>query len=369
MIAMFDSPAGYQIFFGAVAFVLGAVVGSFLNVCIYRLPLDLSVNEPRRSFCPACKKQLAWYHNVPLLSWLFLRGRCAHCGSPIAFRYFAVELLTALLFLWVWKVFPWQMAIAYWVFISLLIAGTFIDFEHFIIPDEITIGGTVTGIVASFVVPELMATDVRWKAILISAGSALLGYAVLWIVLEAGKKAFGKKKIRLDAPTTFTWTRKGEDADFVVGAEQALWSEYFSRETDLLILHCDEVMVADRQLAAADLRFHYNRLKIDDEEFDLDTLDRISGVVRALEIPREAMGRGDLKFLAAIGAFLGWRAVLFSVFAGSLLGSFVGLATLLIGKRVWSAKLPFGPYLAFGGLAWMFFGEALLSWYTGLLNP
>jgi leader peptidase (prepilin peptidase)/N-methyltransferase len=261
------------------------------------------------------------------------------------------------------------MAIAYWVFISLLIAGTFIDFEHFIIPDEITIGGTVTGIVASFVVPELMATDVRWKALLISAGSALLGYAVLWIVLEAGKKAFGKKKIRLDAPTTFTWTRKGEDADFVVGAEQALWSEYFSRETDLLILHCDEVMVADRQLAAADLRFHYNRLKIDDEEFDLDTLDRISGVVRALEIPREAMGRGDLKFLAAIGAFLGWRAVLFSVFAGSLLGSFVGLATLLIGKRVWSAKLPFGPYLAFGGLAWMFFGEALLSWYTGLLNP
>ena len=127
--------------------------------------------------------------------------------------------------------------------------------------------------------------------------------------------------------------------------------------------------LADRQLAAADLRFHYNRLKIDDEEFDLDTLDRISGVVRALEIPREAMGRGDLKFLAAIGAFLGWRAVLFSVFAGSLLGSFVGLVTLLIGKRVWSAKLPFGPYLAFGGLAWLFFGEALLSWYTGLLNP
>ena len=92
---MINSPAGYHFFFGAVAFLLGAVVGSFLNVCIYRLPLDLSVNEPRRSFCPACKKQLAWYHNFPLLSWLFLRGRCAYCGSPIPFRYFAVELLTA----------------------------------------------------------------------------------------------------------------------------------------------------------------------------------------------------------------------------------------------------------------------------------
>ncbi|MEY2528342.1 MAG: leader peptidase (prepilin peptidase) / N-methyltransferase [Verrucomicrobiota bacterium] len=366
---MISSLAGYHFFFGAVAFLVGAVVGSFLNVCIYRLPLDLSVNEPRRSFCPACKKQLAWYHNFPLLSWLFLRGRCAYCGSPIPFRYFAVELLTALLFLCVWRVFPWQMAVAYWVFISLLITGTFIDFEHFIIPDEITIGGTVAGIVASLAVPALMSADGRLKALLTSAGSALLGYAILWIVLEAGKKVFGKKKVRLDAPTVFTWTRKGEDADFVVGEEQGLWSDYFSRETDLLILHCNEAVIGDRQLAATDLHFHYNRVKIGDEELELDALDRISGVVRELEIPREAMGRGDLKFLAAIGAFLGWRAVLFSVFAGSLLGSFVGLGALLIGRRVWSSKLPFGPYLAFGGLVWMFFGEFLLGWYTGLLNP
>ena len=82
----------------------------------------------------------------------------------------------------------------------------------------------------------------------------------------------------------------------------------------------------------------------------LDKIDRITGTVRELQIPREAMGRGDLKFLAAIGAFLGWRAVLFSIFAGSLLGSLVGLTTLVIGKRVWSAKLPFGPYLAAGAL-------------------
>ena len=94
-----------------------------------------------------------------------------------------------------------------------------------------------------------------------------------------------------------------------------------------------------RNLGNIDLRFHYDRVEIDGEEVSLDTLEQISGVVREIEIPREAMGRGDLKFLAAIGAFLGWRAVLFSVFAGSLLGSLVGLATLLIGRRVWSAKL------------------------------
>ena len=366
---MNSSLAGYHFFFAAFAFVLGAVVGSFLNVCIYRMPLDLSVNEPRRSFCPSCKKQLRWYQNIPLLSWLFLRGRCANCGSQIALRYFVVELVTALLFLAVWLQSPWPIALAYWVFVSLLLVGIFIDLEHFIIPDEVTIGGTIAGLLASFLVPALMSTEGRWTALLTSALSALLGYAILWIVLEAGKKAFGKKKIQLDAPTPFTWTRKGEDADFVVGEEQGLWSDYFSRESDLLILRCDEAVIDGRNLGKTELRFHYNRVNIDGEEILLDNIDQISGVVRELQIPREAMGRGDLKFLAAIGAFLGWRAVLFSVFAGSLLGSLVGLATLLVGQRVWSAKIPFGPYLAFGGLLWMFFGESLLSWYMGLLSP
>ncbi len=101
----------------------------------------------------------------------------------------------------------------------------------------------------------------------------------------------------------------------------------------------------------------------------LDHVTQISGVARGLLIPREAMGRGDLKFLAAIGAFLGWRAVLFSLFAGSLLGSIIGLITLIVGKRVWSAKLPFGPYLAFGAVSWMFFGDLFLRWYGGLSNP
>src|SRR5204862_608595 len=143
----------------------------------------------------------------------------------------------------------------------------------------------------------------------------------------------------------------------------------FSRETDLLVLRCDEAIVDGRNLGKTDLRFHYDRVEVDGEEISLDTLERISGVVRELQIPREAMGRGDLKFLAAIGAFLGWRAVLFSLFAGSLLGSIVGLITLVVGKRVWSAKLPFGPYLAFGALTWMFFGSAFLHWYASLLSP
>jgi leader peptidase (prepilin peptidase)/N-methyltransferase len=359
----------YELVFSAFAFVVGATIGSFLNVCIYRLPLDLSINKPRRSFCPYCKTPLPWYQNIPLVSWLVLRGRCAHCGAPIRFRYFGVELITALLFLAIWRAFPWQLAIVYWIFVSLVIIATFVDFEHFIIPDQVTIGGTVAGVVASFLIPELMHADSRVASVLRSLLAAALGYLVLLMVLEAGKLAFGKKRIRLDGPTPFTWKRHGDDADFTVGPEQSLWSDYFAREKDRLLLNCDDVNIDNRVRNKVTLEFYYNRLNVEGETLMLDDVNEISGTALEIVIPREAMGRGDLKFLAAIGAFLGWRAVLFSVFAGSLVGSLVGLFTLLVGKRVWSAKLPFGPYLALGAVTWMFFGDAFVRWYFGLVTP
>lgn len=355
--------------FSAFAFVLGAAVGSFLNVCIYRWPVDLSINRPRRSFCPSCKQPIPWHHNLPLISWLALGGRCANCGAKISFRYLAVELVTAVLFLAIWQRFPWQVAIAYWIFVSFLIIGTFIDFEHFIIPDRVTIGGTIAGVACSVVVPALMQTDSRVAAGVRAALAAALGYVILWIVLEAGKIAFGRKRIEFDAPTTFTWIKRDDDADFAVGTEESLWSEYFAREKDQLLLHCDEVRIDDREYGEVTLTFRYDRVIADGQVLMLDDVTHISGVTRELVIPREAMGRGDLKFLAAIGAFLGWRAVLFSLFAGSLFGSVIGLVTLVVGKPVWSAKLPFGPYLAFGALTWMFFGETVLRWYGTLLSP
>src|SRR5262249_38523014 len=157
--------------------------------------------------------------------------------------YFGVELLTGLLFLAVWEFFPWQMAVAYWLFVSILIVATFVDLEHFIIPDQVTIGGTIVGIVASFVVPQLMDTDSHLAALLRSVLAAGLGYVILWIVLEGGKIAFGKKRVELDAPTPFNWVRRGDDADFDVGEERSLWSDYFAREKDRLLLHCDEARV------------------------------------------------------------------------------------------------------------------------------
>jgi leader peptidase (prepilin peptidase) / N-methyltransferase len=358
-----------NLLFSGFAFVLGAAVGSFLNVCIYRWPVDLAINRPRRSFCPQCKQPIPWHQNLPLISWLALGGRCANCGARIAFRYFAVEFVTALLFLAIWERFAWPVAITYWIFVSFLIIGTFIDLEHFIIPDRVTIGGTIAGIACSIVVPALMQTDSRVAAGVRAALAAALGYVILWIVLEAGKIAFGRKRIEFDAPTPFTWTKRDDDADFVVGTEESLWSEYFAREKDRLLLQCDEVRIDDREYGNVTLDFRYDRVNADGHVIMLDDVTHISGVTRTLVIPREAMGRGDLKFLAAIGAFLGWRAVLFSLFAGSLLGSVIGLITLVVGRPVWSAKLPFGPYLAFGALTWMFFGEVLLRWYGTLLSP
>jgi len=359
----------YKFLFGAFAFVVGAAVGSFLNVCIYRWPVDLSINQPRRSFCPNCKQPIPWHQNLPLISWIVLRGRCANCGAKISFRYFAVELVTALLFLAIWESFPWQVAIAYWVFVSFLIIGTFIDFDHFIILDRLTIGGIVAGAVCSVAVPALMETDSRIAACVRSLLAAALGYVILLIVLEAGKIAFGRKRIQFDAPTPFTWTKRGDDADFVVGSEESLWSDYFAREKDRLLLRCDEASIDHHTHGNVTLHFRYDRVTAEGHVMMLDDVTQISGVARELVIPREAMGRGDLKFLAAIGAFLGWRAVLFSLFAGSLLGSIVGLITLVVGKPVWSAKLPFGPYLALGAVTWMFFGNMFLRWYGTLLSP
>src|SRR5712664_1439065 len=149
-------------FWSVVFFVFGSIVGSFLNVCIYRLPLGQSVVSPP-SHCPHCQYSIPWFLNVPLATWLYLRGKCANCRAPISVRYFLVELLTGVLFLGCWLKYgavgdpipTIPLAIVYCVFVAGLVVATFIDFEHFIIPDEITIGGMVVGFLASFAVPSL----------------------------------------------------------------------------------------------------------------------------------------------------------------------------------------------------------------------
>jgi leader peptidase (prepilin peptidase)/N-methyltransferase len=422
----------YDILFYTFTFFLGACIGSFLNVCIYRLPLNLSVNEPKRSFCPSCKYQIPWHHNLPLISWLALRGKCGNCGSRIAFRYFGVELLTALVFLGVWH-WSYQrvsiMALPLWIMASLFIVATFIDFEHYIIPDEITWGGAMAGVAAmSFVAPlttpggnkghffaglvgftiliagfwlartiggpiremrspklffalslggiaaayaidyELVA-KVSASAIAKSTIGAAIGYFLIWGVVEAGKLAFGKKKIAFPKEEGFTWTRHDDDADLVVGEEKSLWSEFFSRPTDRLVMKCQVIKINGERFENVEAVFHYDRLQIGEKSWQLIKLDTIAGQVREIVIPREAMGFGDVKYMACIGAFLGWEGVIFTLVAASIIGALVGILTIAIGKREWSAKIPFGPYLSIGAMIWLFCGWQIVAWYWSLTHP
>jgi len=366
-------PSVYEKLFATFAFILGAVVGSFLNVCIYRMPLDLSVNEPKRSFCPHCKKQIPWTQNIPLVSWLVLRGKCANCHAPIAFRYFGVELLTALLFLaaWIkcWHSDHWELAFPIWIILGLMIVATFIDLEHFIIPNEITWGGVVAGVVLSLALPAMMGVDSHLMGLVWSAAAAAAGYATLWLVVEVGKKAFGKKRIELEKPEAFTWIRHGDDADLVAGENTMKWSDLFARPTDVLIMHVTEARAGEKSYEQTTLTFHFDRLQVDSDEYELDKLDQISGTVTAMVIPREAMGFGDVKFIAAIGAFLGLRAVFFTIMSGSVIGAIIGLLMIVIGRREWSARIPFGPYLALGAVIWIFFGPELLNAYWNWIQP
>jgi len=366
----FSSLTLFQIF----AFILGAVIGSFLNVVIYRLPAGLSVNEPKRSFCPHCKAQIPWHQNIPIFSWLLLRGKCAKCGAPIAFRYFAVELLTAWLFLLIWNQClnggTLLLVLPLWVLVSLMISATFIDIDHFIIPDEMTLGGLAAGLVFSFAIPALMNQDSHWMGLLWSAIGAGFGYLLLWGVVEAGKLAFGKKKLKFDPPAEFRWTRQGEDAEFAVAEEKMLWSDIFSREKDQLVMEAEAPLVDGQSLEeTTTLRFFYNRLVLPGREILLDTLTTISGKVRSIVVPREAMGFGDVKFIACIGAFLGWKAVLFTIGSASAIGAVAGVGLILAGRRNASGRIPFGPYLALGALLWIVAGPALIDWYAGFLRP
>ena len=274
----------YLLLFALFSTFFGACVGSFLNVCIYRIPRDESVVTPR-SHCPHCNTLIPWYLNIPVLSWLCLRGKCASCKGPIAFRYTLVELLTALLFLAIFMKWTAPAAMhmlpiphpliipVYWLFLSGLVLGTFVDFEHFIIPDSVTIGGMVAGPVLSALVPALHGKAVWWQGLLSSCIGLALGFGLLNVVAWIGTKAFKK----------------------------------------------------------------------------------------------EAMGFGDVKLMGAIGAFLGWQAVLFTVFISSVLGSVCGLFLIAFGGVKLQSRIPFGPYISAAAAIWVFWGPALFNAYVRLM--
>lgn len=271
------------------SFLFGACIGSFLNVCIYRIPRDLSTVTPR-SFCPACNKTIPWYLNIPLFSYVALGGKCAFCKAPISPRYILVEALTGVLFLAVFLKFDllpdgrvfgldpitdWRLIPVFWLVMWGLILGTFVDFEHLIIPDRVTYGGIAAGLILSFLLPSLHNMPSPWLSLLWSVVGAALGWTLLWLIAVLGRIAF-------------------------------------------------------RQ---------------------------------------EAMGFGDVKLMGAIGAFMGWKAILFTLMVSSLLGSVAGLAMVVFGCRRLRSKIPYGPYIALAAVLWVLWGPTLWNVYLHLLMP
>ena len=248
----------------AFVFTFGAIIGSFLNVCIARLPDGRSVVRPP-SHCPKCQSFLAWYENIPILSYLFLAGRCRTCRVRISAIYPAVEVLTGALAVALFMRLGPTLAFAgYFAFAAALVVITFIDLDHQIIPDVISLPGIVIGLAFSLVSPLVTPIDALIGAL--AGGGTLL--AVAWL-------------------------------------------------------------------------YHTFR-----------------GV--------EGMGGGDIKLLAMIGAFLGWKSIFVTLFVGSVIGSIIGVIVMLYEGADTKLAIPFGPFLAGGALVYLFWGDRILAFYFGV---
>ncbi|MFH1488531.1 MAG: prepilin peptidase [Pseudomonadota bacterium] len=245
----------------------GLALGSFLNVCIYRIPLKKSIVTPP-SGCPRCGRRIKIYDNIPVLSYAFLLGKCRHCRGRISLRYPVVELITGLLSTALFLNFgPGPDYFLSLLFLSSLVVISFIDLDHQIIPDVISLPGILIGLIASvFWLPR-----VSWSDSIIGI---LAGGGFLYLVAAGYEKFTG----------------------------------------------------------------------------------------------REGMGGGDIKLLAMIGAWMGWKSLPYIVFISSLTGTVMGGGALLLSKRGYRAKIPFGPFLALGALIYFFFGIELVSWYFNLLR-
>ena len=253
---------GVDPFIAVAAGIAGLCFGSFLNVCILRLPAEQSLLRPPSS-CPRCGQRIAWYDNIPVVSWLVLRGKCRKCGNPISRQYPLIEALVGLL--WVAAVLVWGVsihALAGALLGTILLGIGITDARHYLIPDEYTWGGLVIGLAASLVG--------GWQGFLQAVVGAAAGFGLLYVVGMGGKWMFKE----------------------------------------------------------------------------------------------EAMGGGDIKMMAMVGSFVGWKGVLLTIFSGALLGTLIFVPLSLRKKRL----VPFGVFLAVGAAVTFVWGDAIIEWYRRFLS-
>ena len=361
------NPSPWQLipfhFWSAVLFTFGSIVGSFLNVCIHRMPRGESVVSPP-SHCPRCNYSIPWHLNIPLVSWLMLGGKCKNCGAPISVRYFLIELLTAVLFLSCWLALGRQspaLALVYCVVLAGFIVATFIDIEHFIIPDAITLGGIAAGFISSLFVPTLHGARTPALSLERCFAGVIIGAGLVYGILRLGKLVWGRQRFELPPDTKVFFT----ETTVKLPDKEIPYEDIFYRKSDTIVLEAKTVEMVDRCYARAPLRLSPTRLRVGDETFKPEEVQHLEVVTDEIVVPREAMGLGDVKFMAAIGGFLGWQAVIFSLMLSAVMGAMVGITLIALRKSEWSSRVPYGPYIALAATIWIFGGERIVRWWLG----
>ena len=227
----------------------------------------------------------------------------------------------------------------------------------------VTIGGMVAGVIFSAFVPELHRQSSHLRALAASALGLAFGAAVLYSILRLGKLVFGRQKLRLGQETRIVF---GDNGVRLPDREIA-YEEVFYRPSDVIALRARTVELVDRCYKDVLVRLGLSQnpplLQIGDEKLNPENVAHLEAVSSEIVLPREAMGLGDVKFMGAIGAFLGWQAVLFSLVISSFIGALVGIGLVVARKRAISARLPYGPYIAVAATIWIFCGRELIAWY------
>lgn len=291
----FESVTGLPIWVAYIAFFLfGSVIGSFLNVVIHRVPLEESIIFPN-SACPKCDSKISSYDNIPIFSWLLLRGKCRKCKNPISIRYPAVEFLTGILFvLTFWQIgFSAFLPIAL-IFVTTMISLVFIDSEHMILPNVITYPLLLFALLVRLIYPILFNNAIPFSDL---SHSPLLYFhgQPIWFVSIVGAVLGGLV---------------GGGSLWLVGE---IWK-------------------------------------------------KLRGV--------DAMGMGDVKMMFGVGALLGWRLTLLSIFIGAFTGAIAGVAAIITSKeKDMQAQIPFGIFLGIGSVIALLFGDKILTWYITNFIP
>lgn len=360
-----------------VAALLGANVGSFLNVCIYRIPREgLTVSRPSRSFCPSCGSWIPWFDNIPLVSWLRLGGCCRFCRAPISSRYFIVEALTATLFVLVAQRYlggsepQWLAFIAVVVLVSALVAASMIDLELRILPDEITVRGMAMAPFVALAVPDLhvrpVDDSISWllhrAAPFVERASNLLPEVMRSTaagVLLAGVSGAAAFSAGLYGYALY-WrcVHRGQPKHLRDGYLSGVLAAAFAG-----VFAC--VLVWPQYLLSPRV---YSYTAATAGMLTGSTLIFLVGVVGSAVFRKPAMGFGDVKLMGLLGAFTGWLGVLVGFFIACFIGAIVGVFLLI---RYRSRYLPFGPFLAAGALAMLLCPEAFRSlfvWYRSLFE-